>query len=77
MLHSTPGCDCHKDIQDSYTWKIQPNAQKKPKPAYRPPTLSSEQEDAVVALLESWYHMSNFTSQRDVLSLVESEFGKL
>jgi hypothetical protein len=38
--------------------------------------LLPDQEDAVVALIESRYHQRNFTTRRDVLNFVESEFGK-
>jgi hypothetical protein len=64
------------EIQVGHVWKIQSKAQKNPKPPYRPLALSPEQEDAVVALIESGYADGNFTSNRDVLNFVESEFGK-
>jgi hypothetical protein len=38
--------------------------------------ISSEQEDAIVAFIETRYHQGNFTTRRDVLNFVESEFGK-
>jgi hypothetical protein len=38
--------------------------------------LSLEQEDAVVALIETGYLQGSFTTRRDVLNFVESEFAK-
>jgi hypothetical protein len=60
-------------IQDVHVSKIQPEAQKKPKPPRRPLTLSPEQEDARVAFIESGYENGKFTSHIDVLHFIESD----
>jgi hypothetical protein len=63
-------------IQDAQVWKIESKARQGSKPAHRLLALSPEQEDAIVALIEIGYHNGNFTTHRDILNFVESEFGK-
>jgi hypothetical protein len=57
-------------IRDSPVWRIQS------KWARRPLTPSSEQDDPVVASIESGYPIGSLTSPRYVLNIVEAEFGK-
>jgi hypothetical protein len=53
-------------IRDSPVWRIQS------KWARRPLTPSSEQDDPVVASIESGYPIGNFTNPRYVLNFVEA-----
>jgi hypothetical protein len=64
------------DIQDSHVWKMQSKAQNRSKRPHPPLALSAEQEDAVAVLIERGSRIDDLTSQRDVHSFVESEFGK-
>jgi hypothetical protein len=46
------------------------------RPGHRLVALSSEQEDAIVALIERGYSDGNSVTQRDLLNFAESEFRK-
>jgi hypothetical protein len=64
------------EIHEDQVWKIQSKARKKLRTLDRGLALVPEQEDVVVALIETGYHQGNCTTRRDVLNFVESEFGK-
>jgi hypothetical protein len=63
-------------IHEAHVWKTRSKAQKTARPGHCPFALSSEQEDAIVALIERGYSDGNFVTQRDLLNFAESEFGK-
>jgi hypothetical protein len=58
------------EIHEDQVWKIQSTARKKSKTSHRPLALLSEQEDAVVALIETGYHQGNFPTHGDGLNFV-------
>jgi hypothetical protein len=64
------------EIHEAHVWKIRPKAHKTARPGHRRFALSSEQEDATVALIEGRYSDGNFVRQRVPLNFAESEFGK-
>jgi hypothetical protein len=63
-------------IHEAHVWKMRSKAQKTTRPGHRPFELSSEQEDAIVALIERGYSDGNFVTQRDLVNFAESEWGK-
>jgi hypothetical protein len=63
-------------IEASQVWKVRSKAKKQQKLPHRPPALLPDQEDALVALIETGYERGNFVTQRDVLNFVEDNFGK-
>jgi hypothetical protein len=63
------------EIHEAHVWKTRSKAQKTARPGHRPFALSSEQEDAIVALIERGYGDGNFVTHRYLLNFAESEFG--
>jgi hypothetical protein len=64
------------EIHEAHIWKIRSKAQKTARPGHRLFALSSEQEDAIVVLIERGYSDGKFVIQRGLLNFTESEFGK-
>jgi hypothetical protein len=56
------------EIHEAHVWKILSKAQKTARPGHRPFALSSEQEHAIVALIERGYSDGNFVTQGDPLN---------
>jgi hypothetical protein len=63
-------------IEPSHVRKIRSKAEKKPKFPYRPAALNEDQTAAVVPFIENRHRTRNYTTQRDVLSFIETNFQK-
>jgi hypothetical protein len=63
-------------IKPFHVRKIRSKAEKKPKPPYQRGSLNEDQTAAVVDFIEKGHRARNYVTQRDVLSLIETNFQK-
>jgi hypothetical protein len=63
-------------IEGSHVRKIRSAVQIEPKAGHRPLALTEDEEATIVRLIGEGHGSGNYVTQRDVLNIVEVQFGK-
>jgi hypothetical protein len=87
FLHNFAETECGKslsnqvlghvfEIQESQMRKIRGKAKTKARAPHQPLALNSEEENAVIELIEAGSSKGDFVTQRSMLNFIETNFGK-